>query len=303
MTAMPAILAMFWHAMPPELNTARLMAGAGEAPMLQAAAGWEALAIFLETQADELAGSLAALTSTWRARQASGPSRRPCRWWSGYAPRRCRRRSGRCRRRAGELVHGGDGDHATDAGDRDEPRHPRGAGGHQLPRRQHRADRGQRGRLLHPDVEPGGRRDGRLPGGDRGEHPVRADPADDADRHPGGRRGDGRRGASGRSRRMAPGAALREAAFAHVGAQATVESAGLQTGTRCGAGQHGRRRGRRPGAEGPERAQQVSGSRTSRSRARSRACRWACRWRPSWGRRSASFRSRPARWSCSRCSS
>jgi len=56
---------MIWHGMPPELNTARLMAGAGDAPMLQAAAGWEALAIFLETQADELAGSLAALSSTW----------------------------------------------------------------------------------------------------------------------------------------------------------------------------------------------------------------------------------------------
>ncbi|MCV7278815.1 PPE family protein [Mycolicibacterium flavescens] len=56
---------MFWHGMPPELNTARLMAGAGPAPMLQAAGGWEALAILLETQADELAGSLAALSSTW----------------------------------------------------------------------------------------------------------------------------------------------------------------------------------------------------------------------------------------------
>lgn len=56
---------MFWHGMPPELNTARLMAGAGSAPMLQAAAGWEALAISLETQADELAASLAALTSAW----------------------------------------------------------------------------------------------------------------------------------------------------------------------------------------------------------------------------------------------
>lgn len=56
---------MFWHGMPPELNTGRLMAGAGSAPMLQAAAGWEALAISLETQADELAASLATLTSTW----------------------------------------------------------------------------------------------------------------------------------------------------------------------------------------------------------------------------------------------
>lgn len=56
---------MFWHAMPPELNTARLMAGAGAAPMLQAAAGWETFSIALETQADELASSLAALTSAW----------------------------------------------------------------------------------------------------------------------------------------------------------------------------------------------------------------------------------------------
>ncbi|RAV08226.1 PPE family protein [Mycolicibacterium sp. GF69] len=56
---------MFWHALPPEFNTARLMAGAGPAPMLQAAAGWEALAILLETQADELAASLATLASVW----------------------------------------------------------------------------------------------------------------------------------------------------------------------------------------------------------------------------------------------
>jgi PPE-repeat protein len=65
MPTLPQIVAMIWHGMPPELNTARLMAGAGEAPMLQAAAGWEALAVFLETQADELAGSLSALSSSW----------------------------------------------------------------------------------------------------------------------------------------------------------------------------------------------------------------------------------------------
>lgn len=51
--------------MPPEVNTARLMLGAGPAPMLQAAAGWEALAISLETQADELAASLTALSAAW----------------------------------------------------------------------------------------------------------------------------------------------------------------------------------------------------------------------------------------------
>lgn len=56
---------MFWHAMPPELNTARLMAGAGPAPMLQAAAAWVAHAAALETQASELAASLASLTAVW----------------------------------------------------------------------------------------------------------------------------------------------------------------------------------------------------------------------------------------------
>jgi len=56
---------MEWHGMPPEVNTGRLMLGAGPAPMLQAAMGWEALAISLETQADELVASLTALTSMW----------------------------------------------------------------------------------------------------------------------------------------------------------------------------------------------------------------------------------------------
>jgi PPE-repeat protein len=59
-------LAMFYGALPPEVNTARLMAGAGEAPMYQAAAGWETLAISLETQAEELAASLVALQSSWQ---------------------------------------------------------------------------------------------------------------------------------------------------------------------------------------------------------------------------------------------
>jgi PPE-repeat protein len=79
MSAVPAMMAMFYGALPPEVNTARLMAGAGVAPMYQAAAGWEALAISLETQAEELAGSLAALSGSWqgsgsdRAIQASTP--------------------------------------------------------------------------------------------------------------------------------------------------------------------------------------------------------------------------------------
>ncbi|WP_441958889.1 PPE family protein [Mycolicibacterium houstonense] len=54
-----------WFALPPEVNTARLMVGAGPAPMLQAAAGWEGLAILLETQADELAAALSNLSTVW----------------------------------------------------------------------------------------------------------------------------------------------------------------------------------------------------------------------------------------------
>lgn len=79
MSAVPAMLAMFYGALPPEVNTARLMAGAGIEPMYQAAAGWEALAISLETQAEELAASLVALQGSWqgagseRAVQASTP--------------------------------------------------------------------------------------------------------------------------------------------------------------------------------------------------------------------------------------
>ncbi|BBX64151.1 PPE family protein [Mycobacterium saskatchewanense] len=56
---------MLWHAMPPELNTARLMAGAGPGPMLQAAAGWEALGAALEAQAIELSAALVALKASW----------------------------------------------------------------------------------------------------------------------------------------------------------------------------------------------------------------------------------------------
>jgi PPE-repeat protein len=56
---------MLWHAMPPELNTAMLMAGAGPAPMLQAAAGFEALATALEAQATEVATLLVSLKGVW----------------------------------------------------------------------------------------------------------------------------------------------------------------------------------------------------------------------------------------------
>ena len=61
----PLPIPPIWHGMPPEVNTGRLMVGAGPAPMLQAAAGWEAFAVLLESQAAELAGALSQLTSVW----------------------------------------------------------------------------------------------------------------------------------------------------------------------------------------------------------------------------------------------
>ncbi|KUH94430.1 PPE family protein [Mycobacterium sp. IS-3022] len=65
MATVPVLVPPIWAALPPEVNTSRLMFGAGAAPMLQAAAGWEALAISLEAQADELAGSMSSLASAW----------------------------------------------------------------------------------------------------------------------------------------------------------------------------------------------------------------------------------------------
>ncbi|MCB0931030.1 MAG: PPE family protein [Mycobacterium sp.] len=65
MAGLPIPVMPTWHALPPEINTSRLMLGAGSAPMLQAASAWEAFALSLEVQADELAASLAQLAATW----------------------------------------------------------------------------------------------------------------------------------------------------------------------------------------------------------------------------------------------
>lgn len=65
MPPVPPITAMEWNAMPPELNTFRLQAGAGAVPMVQSAAGWEALALALTAQAMELGSALASLASAW----------------------------------------------------------------------------------------------------------------------------------------------------------------------------------------------------------------------------------------------
>jgi PPE-repeat protein len=57
---------MSWFAFPPEVNTALLMAGAGSGPMLKASAGWEAMGVDLERQADELGSAMASLKSAWQ---------------------------------------------------------------------------------------------------------------------------------------------------------------------------------------------------------------------------------------------
>lgn len=67
MTTVPAIVPMVYAALPPEVNTGRLMAGAGAAPMYQAAAAWEMLSIAMETQAEELSASLASLAGSWQS--------------------------------------------------------------------------------------------------------------------------------------------------------------------------------------------------------------------------------------------
>lgn len=67
---------MLWHAMPPELNTARLMAGAGPAPMLAAAAGWQTLSAALDAQAVELTARLNSLGEPAPRRQNLPPAPR-----------------------------------------------------------------------------------------------------------------------------------------------------------------------------------------------------------------------------------
>lgn len=78
MITVPA-MPILYAALPPEINTGRLMAGAGAVPMYQAAAAWEMLAIAMETQAEELSANLASLAGSWqggaseRAVQATMP--------------------------------------------------------------------------------------------------------------------------------------------------------------------------------------------------------------------------------------
>ncbi|WP_241361475.1 PPE domain-containing protein, partial [Klebsiella pneumoniae] len=69
--------------------------GAGPAPMLQAATGWEGLAILLETQADELAGALSNLTAVWSggASERAVSAAMPVVIWLGTMARQAQKRA------------------------------------------------------------------------------------------------------------------------------------------------------------------------------------------------------------------
>ncbi|MFW3113747.1 PPE family protein [Mycobacterium haemophilum DSM 44634] len=56
---------MLWYALPPEINVARLMAGAGPAPMLAAAASWQALSAAMDAESVELLARLTSLGEVW----------------------------------------------------------------------------------------------------------------------------------------------------------------------------------------------------------------------------------------------
>ena len=152
-------------------------------------------------------------------------------------------------------------------------------------------------RLLRPHVEPGRGDDAHLSGRDRLQPHVEPITTTKPVVIPGAE--GAAMAAMGQIAAMAPGAAFRKAAFAHVSGQATVESAASAGRTRGRQGQHGGAACRR---RGPKGRQRPAGGR-SRTRGCSRACRRACRWPASSDPCWASSRSRPARWSASRCSS
>ena len=174
--------------MPPELNTARLMAGAGPAPMLQAAAGWEAFAIVLETQADELAASLAALTSAWSgtASERAVAATMPMVVWLRTTALQAQKRAMQAMAQANSYS-AGDGDDTADSGDRGRTTSPTPSWRRTNFFGVNRCRSGSTSSTTSCGC--GIRRPSRwtsMPGGDGAEHLVRADHADEADRHPRG---------------------------------------------------------------------------------------------------------------------
>lgn len=84
---MPAVLFDF-GAMPPEVNSARLMLGPGPAPMAAVADSYAVAALALVTMAAESAGAMGALEATWRgpaARRAQSAFRNHGNWMQQQA--------------------------------------------------------------------------------------------------------------------------------------------------------------------------------------------------------------------------
>ncbi len=72
-----------WGALPPEINSGRIYAGPGSAPLLAAAAAWEALASELQTTAASYASTIAELTTSWHgpSSQAAADAAAPYTAW------------------------------------------------------------------------------------------------------------------------------------------------------------------------------------------------------------------------------
>lgn len=159
---------MLWHAMPPELNTARLMAGAGPAPMLAAAAGWQTLSAALDAQAVELTARLNSLGEAWTGGGSDKAlaAATPMVVWLQTASTQAKTRAMQATAQAAAYTQA----MATTPSlpEIAANHHPGRPYGHQLLRYQHDPDRVDRDGLFHPYVEPGSPGNGGLPGRDRG---------------------------------------------------------------------------------------------------------------------------------------
>lgn len=60
-----------WHGMPPEVNTGRLIAGSGAEPYLQAAAGWQAVAVEFTAAMAALRTQIAVISASWQGMAAT----------------------------------------------------------------------------------------------------------------------------------------------------------------------------------------------------------------------------------------
>lgn len=150
-------------ALPPEINSTRMYAGPGSAPMVAAAAAWDVLANGLETASRGYSAVIAQLEGeSWTGSAAGRDGHRggPVRGMAGGrgGPGRTGGQPGAGR--GGRLRGGLRRDGAARAG-HGQPHPPGATGREQPPGTEHRDDRGDRGRL-RTDVGPGCRRHVRL---------------------------------------------------------------------------------------------------------------------------------------------